>query len=41
VCKSAIAILLKEHNLKAESTVLFADPVPFSLPEKEIHFHTR
>jgi cytochrome P450 len=39
VCKSAIAIMLKEHNLQAESTVLSVDPLPFSLPEKEIHFH--
>jgi cytochrome P450 len=40
VCKSAIAILLKEHNLRAESVLLSADPLPFSLPEKEIHFQT-
>jgi cytochrome P450 len=40
VCKSAIAILLKEHNLQAESVLLATDPLPFSWPEKEIHFHT-
>jgi cytochrome P450 len=39
VCKSAIAILLKEHDLRAESAVLSADPLPFSLPQEEIHFH--
>jgi cytochrome P450 len=41
VCKSAAAILLKEHNLQAvkEMTRLAADPLPFSLPEKQIHFH--
>jgi cytochrome P450 len=38
VCKGAIAALLKEHNLQVSSAVASADPLPFSLPEKEISF---
>ncbi|HZA25049.1 MAG TPA: cytochrome P450 [Dehalococcoidia bacterium] len=38
ICKSAVAVLLKEHNTRVEAASLARDPLPFSFPEREVRF---
>lgn len=40
ICKAAIAILLKKHNI-ADSKVLASDPLPFSFPKQSVLFASK
>lgn len=38
ICKAAVAVLIKEHNLQVGAASLATNPLPFSFPEREVRF---